>query len=279
MNSNVNISVIIPSYKPGEYLWECLNSLCKQTIGKEYFEIILILNGCKEPYYTQIQSYASSHQDLNISIIQTDEPGVSNARNIGIEICHGAYLTFIDDDDIVSSTYLEKLYKISSSTCVGCSNSYAFKNSIEKLENNFITRGFRSCIGQPFSLCLYKTFFSPPWAKLIHKSIIGHYRFPLDMTKSEDSVFGLLISPNVKEMKLTDDDAIYFQRLRLGSSVRKNQSLASIIKEHMFIEYKYISVWLLNPFRYNLVFFLSRLIACIYNCCFYIKNKKLVQSQ
>ena len=53
----MKISVIIPSYKPQEYLWQCLDSLCSQTFPKEDFELILVLNGCKEPYYEQIKAY------------------------------------------------------------------------------------------------------------------------------------------------------------------------------------------------------------------------------
>ena len=53
----MKISVIVPTYKPQAYLWECLNSLCLQTLSKEDFEVILVLNGCCEPYKTQIQQY------------------------------------------------------------------------------------------------------------------------------------------------------------------------------------------------------------------------------
>ena len=53
----MKISVIIPTYKPKEYIWECLDSLKSQTFDKKEFEIILILNGCKEPYYSEIDKY------------------------------------------------------------------------------------------------------------------------------------------------------------------------------------------------------------------------------
>lgn len=53
----MKISVIIPSYKPRDYLFECLDSLSCQTFPHDEFEVVLILNGCKEPYISTINSY------------------------------------------------------------------------------------------------------------------------------------------------------------------------------------------------------------------------------
>lgn len=86
MNIDVKISVIIPSYKPQSYLWECLDSVCGQTFPKEEYEVILVLNGCKEPYDGQIREYIGSHRDIQWKYIHTDEGGVSNARNLALDL-------------------------------------------------------------------------------------------------------------------------------------------------------------------------------------------------
>ena len=123
----MKISVIIPTYKPQAYLWECLGSLCRQTFDKNAFEIILILNGCKEPYYAQIKEYISVNMSgCNVILLQTDTGGVSNARNIGLDIAKGEYITFIDDDDYVSSKYLECLYEKVAIDTVSLCYPYAF---------------------------------------------------------------------------------------------------------------------------------------------------------
>lgn len=270
----MKISVIIPSYKPGVYLWECLDSLCNQSLVRKDFEIVIVLNGCYQPYADQIEEYIRRHQTHCIQLLQTDVPGVSNARNIGIEAAKGEYLTFVDDDDIVSPTYLEDLLEMSTPTCVGCASMKAFyKDTNENIET-FLSKAYEKCKSRPFDLYHYRQFLSPPVAKMIHKSVIGNNRFPIDMKKSEDSVFCLQISPRIKDMKLASADAIYYQRLREGSAMRKKESYWSIIKEHLFIEYKYLSVWLKNPFQYNLKFFLSRLAACGRNCLHYTQSQK-----
>ena len=94
----MKISVIIPTYQPKDYLWECLNSLTSQTISKDDYEVIIVLNGCDEPYKSQIQSYIDAKEGFHFSLIQTDVPGVSNARNIGLDKSKGEYISFIDDD-------------------------------------------------------------------------------------------------------------------------------------------------------------------------------------
>lgn len=268
------VSVIIPSYKPGDYLWECLDSLCNQSLDGKNFEVLIVLNGCNKPFAEKIEKYIKRHQTHCIQLIQTDEPGVSNARNIGIEVAKGEYITFVDDDDIVSPAYLKDLLEVSSPTCVGCASMKAFYKDTNEGIETFLSKAYERCKNRPFDLYHYRQFLSPPVAKMIHKSIIGNIRFPIDMKKSEDSVFCLHISPRIKDMKLASADAIYYQRLREGSAMRKKESSWSIIKEHLLIEYKYLSAWLKNPFRYNLKFFLSRLVACGKNCFHYIQSQK-----
>ena len=106
----MKISVIIPSYKPGDYFRVCLASLKSQTLSKDKFEVIIILNGCSEPWLSEVKALIENYaRDVAIRLIQTGTPGVSNARNIGIDNAKGEYITFIDDDDYVSPRYLENL--------------------------------------------------------------------------------------------------------------------------------------------------------------------------
>ena len=128
-NYFMKISVIIPTYKPQDYLWECLNSLVAQTFPKEDFEVILVLNGCCEPWKSNIQQYIDARmQGMNVNYIQTDEGGVSNARNIALDFAKGDYVTFIDDDDLISPTYLEELYEKAAPDTVSLCYPYAFND-------------------------------------------------------------------------------------------------------------------------------------------------------
>ena len=126
---NYLISVIIPTYKPQSYIWECLESLVNQTFPRRHFEVILVLNGCTEPWKSQIEDYISKKMlGMNVNFIHTRQGGVSNARNIALDAAIGEYVTFIDDDDFVSEHYLEKLYAKASTDTISLCYPYAFND-------------------------------------------------------------------------------------------------------------------------------------------------------
>lgn len=271
MEYNYKISVVIPSYNPGRYLFDCLDSIKNQTFSMDDYEVIIILNGCFEPYFNQITEYIQYNKLMTWRLIHTDTSGVSNARNIGINISQGEYITFIDDDDIVSQIYLEGLFSVSSPICVGCANSYAFIDNVFEISDNFISGAFRKCKDLPYSLFNYRQFLSPPWAKMIHRNIIGKTRFPVTLKKSEDSVFCFQLTRNIKEMALTSNNAIYYQRIRDGSAMRSKNSRLNELLQFLKIEYIYIIIYMKNPFSYSLPFFLSRIVACFRNFLSYIR--------
>ena len=258
----MKISVVIPSYKPGNYLWECLDSVYGQTLPSEHYEVVIVLNGCNEPYKSQIEEYIFRHTDkCSFRLIQTDAPGVSNARNIGIENSKGEYLTFVDDDDIISESYLEELMKVSDRETVGCCTSYYFEDDIHNIEENFLSTAYTRVKGTEYSIYRFRQFLSPPVCKLIHRDIIGTDRFPLNLRRSEDSVFCLKISEKIKELKLAAPTAIYYIRQRKGSATRNKVSIKDELSELSKIEIEYFRYWLSHLFSVNVKFMLSRILA------------------
>lgn len=270
----MKISVVVPSYKPGPYLWECLDSIYNQTFLGSQFEVIIVLNGCNEPYKTQIEEYISSHTDKCVfRLIQIDTPGVSNARNIGIENSKGEYLTFVDDDDIISESYLEELLKVSDRNTVGCCTSYYFEDDINNIEENFLSAAYNRVKNTEYDIYSYRQFLSPPVCKLIHRDIIGNDRFPLNLRRSEDSVFCLRISGKIKELKLAEPSAVYYIRQRKGSATRNNVSIKDELSELWKIEITYLKYWLSHPFSVNVKFMLSRIAAGFRNSYGRLKRK------
>lgn len=133
------VSLVVPTYKPGGYIEECLASLGAQTLNASKFEVIIVLNGCDEPWRSQIRAFIDRHLSKHcVRLIQTNVAGVSNARNIGIEEAQGEFIGFLDDDDYVSPSYLEELSGISTETCVGLSDSAYFEDGGDVL--NFDNR-------------------------------------------------------------------------------------------------------------------------------------------
>ena len=260
------ISVIIPSYKPGNYLYECLDSLVRQTFPKDAFEVVIVLNGCCEPWKSKIERYISKNMtDMQVRFIQTDESGVSNARNIGLDCAQGKFVTFVDDDDYVSLTYLEGLYKVSSEDTIGLCYPYAFIDGNETLQiPNRITAQYDEISRRgvlPFVKA--RKFFSGPVMKLIPMDCVQNRRFDIRFKNGEDSLFMFLISDHFQNVALTDKDVCYYRRYRFGSAVTAKQSIKYKLSNSLKLLKAYCSIYLSSMQTYNFSFFITRLLGTI----------------
>lgn len=261
----MKVSVIIPTYKPQAYLWECLDSLIKQSLPKDEFEVILVLNGCCEPWKGQIEAYiAERKMDLCIKFIQTDIPGVSNARNIGLDAAVGEYIAFLDDDDYISPSYLEELYVLSDKQTLALSYQLAFRDGKEGYFPYYITKEYEKYCNQgvmPF----YKPrkMFNGPAYKLIPREYIGERRFDTSFKNGEDVLFMFLISDKFKYATFSSKKAIYYRRFRKGSAISKTGNRIKRMGNALRLINKHITIYINHPFNYHLSFFLSRIIGVL----------------
>lgn len=107
------ISVIIPYYNVEQSLLDkCISSILEQTYGD--FEIILIDDGSTEEYIPFVDSLGG--RDSRIKVYHQENKGVSAARNRGVELSRGKYITFIDPDDAIVPYFFAEAYEIIQST-------------------------------------------------------------------------------------------------------------------------------------------------------------------
>jgi glycosyltransferase involved in cell wall biosynthesis len=107
LKKNPLISVIVPVYKVERYLNVCVDSIVNQTYAN--LEIILVDDGSPDKCPEICDEYA--RLDNRIKVIHQENGGLSAARNAGIDIASGEFLTFIDSDDFIAKKYVELLYK------------------------------------------------------------------------------------------------------------------------------------------------------------------------
>ena len=262
----MKISVIVPTYKPQAYLWECLDSIYNQTFPKSDYELVLVLNGCNEPYNTQILDWLSKPKDLNVQFFQIDTGGVSNARNIALDNARGEYVTFIDDDDLISTTYLKELYEKATPDTVSLCYPYAFNDGdIEKQLPYSITKAYDYiCKHKCKNLSsMARKFFSGPCMKLIPMSFIHDRRYDVRFKNGEDSLFMFLISDKIDKVSFTSKDAIYYRRFRENRACTRSKTKREIIANKMNMIKAYISIYLRKPQKYSLLFFITRLLGTL----------------
>lgn len=264
----MKISVIIPTYKPQDYLWECLDSLVAQTFPKEDFEVILVLNGCVEPYKSAVEKYiAEKMQDINVNFIHTDVGGVSNARNLALDQVKGEFVTFIDDDDFVSPRFLELLYEKADAETISLCYPYAFNDGVTDKQISYYLTDVYDELHQQMNLRIsskVRKYFSGPCMKLIPMSFIQDRRFDVRFKNGEDSLFMFLISDKFKKFTFTSREAVYYRRYREGSAVTGKRKKVEVIKTGGLQMGVYLKYFLVAPFKYNYLFLISRIVATLY---------------
>ena len=255
------ISVIIPTYKFQDYLWDCLHALERQTLKPEKFEVIIVLNGCKEPYMSLLQEYVAFYSSIakRIQIIQTDIAGVSNARNIGLDNMNGDYAFFLDDDDLLSSNYLESMLALAQKDVIVVSNVYSFYNSIDEKLVDYLTFGKVKY----HSLFYNRSYLSNACCKLISRQVIGKKRFDTNFCNGEDALFMFSISDRIRHLVKTKENCIYYRRLRENSASRKKRKPFKKAKDVFLQQVAYTRIYITGVFRYNLFIYLSRLLAVL----------------
>lgn len=265
----MEISVIIPTFKPQEYLGECLDSLKAQTLPMDKFEVIIVLNGDKDPYFNQIEEYRADHAvALNIKLLHTQTCGVSNARNIGLDNAAGRFIVFIDDDDKVSPSYLEELYSKADDTTIVIANSYNYAEEDPDVLIPVRTTELHKILspnGRTNHIEARRFFFSA-CMKLIPAHAIGNRRFDTSLTIGEDCIFMFLISDRTANIDFTSSEAIYYRRLRNGSALSKQNSRGrwKIFWNDLRMIATYTRIYICGMRRYSFFFYLTRIRGSIH---------------
>lgn len=102
------ISVIIPVYNVEKYLRKCIDSIINQTYHN--LEIILVDDGSPDNCGAICDEY--SEKDKRIRAIHKSNGGLSDARNLGLKLMQGEYISFVDSDDVLPKNSIETLWQL-----------------------------------------------------------------------------------------------------------------------------------------------------------------------
>jgi glycosyltransferase involved in cell wall biosynthesis len=253
------VSLLIPTHKPGDYILNCLNSIEQQSISKDFYKVYIALNGPKEPYFMFLKSLLNNYS-FQYEFIYLETPNVSCARNHLIDISSEAFIAFIDDDDMISTCYIEELVKVADDFQISISNSFNYKIELDNIEPNHLGKSFCKLDFSESSLYKTRKYFSPVYAKLISRNIIGSVRFNQKINIGEDSLFMAEISPFVKGInKALTNTACYYINQRVGSVTRKKMNKIKELKRIVFILFFYTRMLLSG--KYDKIFIVSRIAA------------------
>lgn len=216
------VSIIVPVYNAEKYLPRCIESILKQT-HKE-FELILVDDGSKDRSGKICDYYQK--QDNRINVIHKENGGVSDARNVGIEVATGTYISFVDSDDWLEENYLEKLLSLMENNDAQLSiGSFDFRDlKISYLPKqpydniDFLDPIFEDCVKFFNSWLRYG-----PCVKIFCRDIIvnNNIKFNVSIKHGEDTLFVNEYLSNCNKIYITNDILYHYNRLVENSATRK----------------------------------------------------------
>lgn len=216
MDKSYKVSIIVPVYNVEQYIEKCVESILNQNYKN--IEIILVDDGSMDLSGDICDAYET--KDARVKVIHKSNGGLSSARNAGLKIASGEYISYVDSDDYVEETFIEELLDL----CVDNNRAFsciAFREFSEECgsvvhqnvqpivynEEEFIKKIVNEDGTNKITYCV--------WSKLFRKDIIEGLTFPEGKTY-EDILYTTKAVVNAGGC-VFKDVALYNYRIREGS--------------------------------------------------------------
>lgn len=247
MNDSPLISVIIPIYNVEQYLKRCVESIRHQTYSN--LEIILVDDGSPDSCGKICDDYQKA--DNRIKVIHKKNGGLSDARNVGIEIARGEYITCIDSDDFISPFFIENLWiAIQKSECEIATSWFVDYYEGDKIpETKKVNIKDIKVFNREefYKKLLYQDGVEiSAWGKLYKTNLFQGVKYPVGKLYEDIPTTYLLVEKTTKVAVIPNIDYFYFQRTtsiaQAAFSVRKMDAINHMDDFKNYIIQKYPSL-------------------------------------
>lgn len=262
------ISVIIPVYNVETYLEQCIRSVVGQTY--QSLEIILVDDGSPDRCGAICDEWRK--KDERIKVIHKSNGGLSDARNYGLDIAQGTYIVFIDSDDLVDLTMIERLYVASQkqeADIVECNYS-CFTDILPEKETRETDSTTVYTSEEALSLLLDESVFKyTVWNKLYQRGIFDTLRF--EVGKLHEDIFFTYQAFGTSKRIIKIDDCLYYYRQRSGSimgsdfSIRNLDSMEARKRQYYYMKENYpeLSGKAQSQLMGNCLYFGQKAVLCL----------------
>ena len=213
------VSIIIPCYNCEKYIIKTLESAVSQDYAN--IEIIVINDGSTD----NCSSVVKTIKDDRVHLIEQENQGVSFSRNKGIAMAKGEYVVFLDADDLLHQSFLEKrVFSLSKSTAIACASSVVLvdKNG-EKIEEN---KNYFAA-NKPSQILEFKDgIVTCPSSYLFKTEFLKKHKitFNKNLQSSADKFFLLAVLKH-GEIELIDESPMYYRILNDSMSHKITKTL------------------------------------------------------
>lgn len=209
------ISVIIPVFNRKKYICRCIDSILKQTFTD--YEVIVVDDGSYDGTDKICDEYAQKFE--KVKVVHQKNGGVSKARNKGIALAEGKYITFIDSDDYILPDYLQKIneaYKKYGEEFLYCTSFCVHMENEIRYFRYRKTTDYSMIKGNLFSELIAEGLFNTVINKVYCLTSVkeNFIEFPEDVSLGEDLIFNLRYLDQQKEIQFILLNRNYYHQWR-----------------------------------------------------------------
>lgn len=262
------ISVIVPIFNKSPYIKKCLDSICNQTYIN--LEIICVNDGSTDDSGEIAKKYAKI--DSRFIYIEQENQGVSAARNRGLEIANGEYISFIDCDDELENDMYDFLLELMKKYDADIAHCGYKKIHLDGLATEVGNREICLIQNREEALeCLIsgKYFTGSLCTKLYKSSLFKNVCFDKELKINEDLLVNFKVFNNAKNIVFSGDTKyLYYERKESSSTrVRNDKKLLDSLKVS---EYIFENIKANNSLKYTAARKLFYVLTSVYrNYIFY----------
>lgn len=276
---NSLITIIVPVYNVEKYLSKCLDSIICQTYKN--LQIILIDDGSTDNSALICDEYAI--KDDRIEVIHKKNGGLSSARNAGLDIARGDYISFVDSDDYIANDMIETAYNAviaeKADLCIfGIKWIYEDGKTYDKVSYSPIIDEMLNKNQAFHKLCLDGYFYYVTAVnKLYKKSIFNNFRFPVGKLHEDEFTVHYIFNACEKIVSIKNELYFYIQRensiMHSQVSIKRLDGAYAFLDRSRFFKEKRLKDESFYAYRQAC----SVVLTCLQACNFH-KNKKTLKN-
>ena len=226
------ISIIVPIYKVEPYLRRCLDSIINQTYKN--LEIILVDDGSPDNCPQICDEYAT--KDKRIIVIHKENGGLSDARNVGLDICKGEYISFVDSDDWIDKKYIEVLLDLAKkeNADIAIGENIQTNGVCNKPKNISKIQVFSSKDALNHLFSLNHIAFITSWGKLYKTELFFNLNFPIGKFHEDEFTTYILF---YRSAKIAYTSEVLYYYFRHTNSITGSRHPWDVLE---FLEQRYL---------------------------------------
>ena len=215
------ISVVIPVYNVEKYVGKCLSSLVEQTFRD--FEVIAVNDGSTDDSLEILRHFEQKYDFIHV--LSQKNAGMSQARNAGMELARGEYLSFVDSDDYVAPTFLAELYEACAACDADIACCYYYYHFIENdflFEYPFRCKGVYNRTQAMNKLLRDVQIQSLVWNKLYRRSLFSDYGITFPSMCFEDMATANRVFTHARRVVVLDRPLYYYNQRSMSTLATMN---------------------------------------------------------